>query len=219
MIQWVYERVSKASLLEAVVVATDDERIAEVVNKFGGKVAMTRADHLTGTDRVAEAAAGFKPEIVVNIQGDEPTIHPALIDQLTAVLTDHPDWEMSTAAVVISDPGQVSNPSVVKVVTDHSGRAMYFSRSAIPFIRDDSTRAGVNLFKRHLGIYAYRYSYLTRLVTLPESELEHIEKLEQLRALQDGAQIGVVIAEEQGVAVDTPEDVPYAERAIQALQD
>ena len=217
MIQWVYERAKQAESLDDVVVATDDQRILSAVEAFSGKAVMTRNDHLTGTDRVFEACKSFSPDIIINIQGDEPTISPSLIDKLAAVLTSQASWDMSTASTPIHDVGQVSNPSVVKVVTTHDGRALYFSRAAIPSIRDESIRPHDNLFHRHLGIYGYRYSYLKRLVTLPESELEHFEKLEQLRALQDGATIGVVSTPEPGVAVDTPEDVPYAEKAIQAM--
>ena len=215
LVQWVYERARQAKGVEDVLVATDDSRIRSAVEAFGGKAVMTREDHPSGTDRIAEAMGNSKAEIVINVQGDEPLIDPRLIEQLGGALRRNAMWDMATAATPIRDASDIQNPSVVKVVWDHNHRAMYFSRSTIPFIRDagfDSRR----LYWRHIGIYAYRAAFLRKLVATPPCALEEAEKLEQLRALYLGASMYVAETSEYGLGVDTPDDVPKAEAALRA---
>lgn len=214
LIQWVLERVRLARYLDEVVVATDDERIRSAVARIGGKAVLTRPDHPSGTDRVAEAVAGSGAGIVINIQGDEPLIDPELIDGLAKVMVDELEWDMATAAAPIRGGEELDKPSVVKVVWDKAGRAMYFSRSVIPFVRD-ARPEGLQHW-RHVGIYAYRRAFLDRLVATPPCVLELAEKLEQLRALHLGGRIKVVQTRESGVGVDTPEDVAVAESALRA---
>ena len=211
MIQWVYERAA-AARLDRLVVATDDERIRRAVEAFGGEVVMTRPDHPSGTDRVAEAAAALDADVVVNIQGDEPLIDPGLVDELARRLAEDDAWDMATAAVPIGDPGDIAAPSVVKVVTAGDGRALYFSRAPIPFARDEAPRTG--LYLRHLGIYAFRRRFLERLVATPPCPIEMAEKLEQLRALYLGARMFVLSTRDTGIGVDLPGDVARAEAAL-----
>ena len=212
LIQWVLERTRLASRLDEVLVATDDERIRSAVTALGGKAVMTRVDHPSGTDRVAEAVAGVDAGVVINIQGDEPLIDPGLINRLAEVMVSDSDWDMATAATPISDAGELGKPSVVKVVFGEQGRALYFSRSVIPFVRDVPPE-GLQ-FWRHVGIYAYRRTFLDRLVKAPPCLLEMAEKLEQLRALTLGGRMTVVETNEIGLGVDTPEDVALAETAL-----
>lgn len=215
LIQWVWERALEARRLDEVLVATDDERIREAVEGFGGKAIMTKADHPSGTDRIAEATTRIETEAVINIQGDEPLIAPELIDQLATVIVDSDQWDMATAAQHMSDESLIQAPSVVKVVCDETGRALYFSRCPIPYIRDAQTGGlGNSLYLRHIGIYAYRASFLQKLIATPPSPLEQAEKLEQLRALQIGARINVLITRHTGLGVDEPDDVPRAEEAL-----
>lgn len=173
---------------------------------------MTRADHPSGTDRVAEAISGRDAGVVINIQGDEPLIDPGLINNLAEVMLESPKWDMATAATPIHGPEELNKPSVVKVVFGEQGRAMYFSRSVIPFVRD-TVPVGLTYW-RHVGLYAYRRGFLDRLVTAPPCVLEMAEKLEQLRALHLGAEMKVVETREIGLGVDTPEDVVLAEAAL-----
>jgi len=215
LVQWVYERARQARLLSRILIATDDVRIATAVKEFGGDAVMTRADHPSGTDRIAEAVAGIDADVVVNIQGDEPLIAPSLIDELAAALTGPSISDMATAASPIEHEGDVSNPSIVKVVCDREGHALYFSRSTIPHVRDGSIPPG--LFPahwRHIGIYAYRRTFLNRLVHEPPCALEQLEKLEQLRALHLGGRIRVIQTRLIALGVDTPADVPLAEAAL-----
>ncbi len=214
LIQWVIESARGAKLLDEVLVATDDARIAEAACRAGVRAVITRLDHPSGTDRVAEAASSLDAPIVVNIQGDEPLLNPGVVDRLVALLDSEPDWEMATAACPVRDEKEIDNPSVVKVVWDERHRALYFSRSRIPYIRDEPDRGMVGIYWRHIGIYAYRHDFLDRLVREPTCRLERLEKLEQLRALYIGARIAVVEVEEAGVGVDTPEDVAYIEEAL-----
>lgn len=214
LIQWVLERVRKARQLDAVIVATDDERIREAVSALGGVAVMTKPEHPSGTDRVAEAVAGSTAGVVINIQGDEPLIDPELIDGLAQVMVDEPEWDMATAATPVSDEAELNKSSVVKVVWDERGRALYFSRSVIPFLRD--TRPAGLKHWRHVGIYAYRRGFLDRMVATAPCLLEQAEKLEQLRALYLGARMKVMPAREAGLGVDTPEDVAPAEAALRA---
>lgn len=207
LIQHVYERAC-ASRAAEVIVATDDARIVRAVEEFGGRVVMTRADHPSGTDRIAEVAAGLDCEVVVNLQGDEPLIEPATLDLVAELLQRDPAAEMATLAVPITSQEQWRDPACVKVVCDGRGRALYFSRSPIPCVRDgdpDFARRPA-LFLQHLGLYAYRRDFLLRLAKLPPEPLEECEKLEQLRVLAVGRSIQVGVVEHAGRGVDTPED-------------
>jgi 3-deoxy-manno-octulosonate cytidylyltransferase (CMP-KDO synthetase) len=216
LIQHVVERCQKAKSLNEVVVATDDSRIVDVAKKFC-RVEMTRADHASGTDRIAEAVARCQCDAVVNIQGDEPLIDPAVIDAVAGALAQN---EMSTAATLVNNPAEYDNPNVVKVVVNTAGRALYFSRRTIPYLREAASPEGVRgqlaafPFLKHLGIYGYRRKTLFRLVNFPVSPLEDAEKLEQLRALENGIPIAVVKVEYDSVGVDTPEDVKRVETIL-----
>lgn len=215
LIQRVIERCQLAKSLREVIVATDDERIAEVARKFC-RVEMTRADHPSGSDRIAEVASRCPCDAVVNIQGDEPLIDPAVIDVVATALVGA---EMSTAATPIKSVEEHDNPNVVKVVTNVAGRALYFSRRTIPFLRDHAGQsADAQLaafpFLKHLGIYGYRRDALLRLVKFPQSPLEQAERLEQLRALENGIPIAVVRVDYDSVGVDVPADVARVERLL-----
>ena len=213
LVQWVYERAKQAKQLTSLIVATDDERIRAAVEKFGGKAVMTKPEHPSGTDRIAEAIRGMPADVIINIQGDEPLIDPALIDRLARAMADDPSWDMGTAAAPISRAEDLANPAVVKVVKDARGRALYFSRSLIPHVRDPGTSVK---HWRHIGIYAYRRACLEKLVKTPPCELELAEKLEQLRALHLGCSMKVIETSDVGLGVDTPEDVARAEMALRA---
>jgi len=208
MIQHVYERALKCSLLEKVVVATDDPRIMEAVQSFAGECVLTRTDHQSGTDRLAEAASilGLAQEdVVVNIQGDEPLLEPAIIEVLIRALISSAESEMSTLSFPSANKDEFLDPNVAKVVVDENGKALYFSRSPIPFPRDD--QAGAPAFLKHLGFYAYRYRFLTKFTELPAGKLELVERLEQLRALENGFSIQVAISPADSQSVDTPGDL------------
>jgi 3-deoxy-manno-octulosonate cytidylyltransferase (CMP-KDO synthetase) len=218
LLQWVVEQCQKARSLQEVIVATDDERIASAARHWC-RVELTRADHPSGSDRIAEVAARLDADAIVNVQGDEPLIHPAVIDQVAAALADA---EMSTAATAVTDDGEYDNPKVVKVVVNAAGRALYFSRRTIPYLRDAasgsvSEQLAAFPFLKHLGIYGYRRETLLRLVRFPVSRLENAEKLEQLRALEHGIPIAVVRVDHDSVGVDTPEDVKRVEEILKAL--
>ena len=217
LVQWVYERACQARRLDRVVVATDDQRIADAVEAFGGEWVMTRADHPSGTDRIAEAVQALDAGVVINVQGDEPLIAPALIDELADKLSSDAGWDMGTAATPIRESADLLNPAVVKVVWDATFRALYFSRSAIPHMRDAAPGAvAEGLHWRHIGLYGYRREFLQRMVAEPPCPLELAEKLEQLRALHLGARMVVLRTHDFGLGVDTPEDVPKAEAALRA---
>jgi 3-deoxy-manno-octulosonate cytidylyltransferase (CMP-KDO synthetase) len=213
LVQWVVEAVQRAASLDEVLVATDDARIADAVSGFV-KVAMTRPDHPSGTDRVAEAANPADDDIVINIQGDEPLIDPALIDALAARMKGEPDWAMATAACPIRTAKELEARTVVKVVLARDGGALYFSRLPIPCRRDGEPDVASGLYLRHLGIYAYRGAFLKRLVREPPCALERAESLEQLRALYLGGRIAVVQTEDEGVGVDTPADAAAVEAVL-----
>jgi len=208
LVQHVYERARQARCAADVLVATDDPRIVAAVRSFGGRVVLTRRDHPSGTDRVAEAAADLNADVVVNVQGDEPLVEPADLDLLVARLAADPAAAMATLAVPVSGPEQWRNPNCVKVVCDAAGRALYFSRSAIPFVRDGQPDFTVrpSPFLLHLGLYAYRRPFLLELARRPPHPLEQLEKLEQLRVLALGQPIQVGVVEETGHGVDTYED-------------
>jgi 3-deoxy-manno-octulosonate cytidylyltransferase (CMP-KDO synthetase) len=210
LIQHVYERAAQATCAADVIVATDDERIFDAVCEFGGRAVMTRADHASGTDRVAEVAAHLTADAVINVQGDEPQIEPAAIDLLAELIAD-PSSDMATLAVPIADVQTYRSPNVVKVVCDDRGRALYFSRSPIPMVRDGEPdfAARPARFLQHLGIYAYRRDFLLRIAAALPHPLEQSEKLEQLRVLGTGGTIRVGIIPLAHRGVDTPAD--YAE--------
>ncbi len=217
LIERVHERARGARSLDRVLVATDDERIAVVVRSFGGEAVMTSKRHLTGTDRLAEAARSLDADILVNVQGDEPFLDPAGIDAAAGALADDPTLPMATLSSTLRDVEDMFRPSVVKVVTDARGMALYFTRGPVPFVRlvdgDDPRRAAgaavaQGLARQHVGLYAYRREALFRLASLPPSPLEEAEGLEQLRALHHGMRIRVLpLPGEPGPAVDTPEDL------------
>ena len=216
MLQHVYERASQARYLSTLLIATDDERIRTAAREFGAPVRMTRADHASGTDRIAEVASSDAAEIVVNIQGDEPLIDPAAIDAAILTLLDDAEMPMGTLKRRIENPGELHNPNVVKVVTDVAGRAIYFSRHAIPFVRDDDPAArGVEHFK-HIGLYVYRRDFLLAYPDLPVGPLERAERLEQLRALENGYSIRVAETEYDSLGVDTPGDLARASALFEA---
>ena len=208
LIQHVYERACLCKKASAVVVATDDPRIAEAVQGFGGRVAMTRADHPSGTDRVAEVARLHVEDIVVNLQGDEPLIDPDAVDRLIGLLEADPAAQMATLATPILTEEHWRNPACVKVVCDDAGAALYFSRSPVPFVRDGSPdfAARPARFFQHVGLYGYRRSALFQFAAMPPAALEQFEKLEQLRALAAGWRIRVGLIAEPTLGVDTYED-------------
>jgi len=234
LIQRVVERCQQAKSLSEIVVATDDKRIADVAAKFC-RVEMTREDHPSGSDRIAEVALRNNCDAVVNIQGDEPLIDPAVIDAVAGALntpaTSPPPLdvrcspghgaEMSTAATLIRNPEEYDNPNVVKVVVNSAGRALYFSRRTIPYLREAASRSANEQlaafpFLKHLGIYGYRRETLLQLVKFPVSPLEQAEKLEQLRALENGIPIAVVKVNYDSVGVDMPEDVKRVEELLRS---
>jgi len=207
MIQCVYELAIRAEMVDQVVVATDDERIYAAVTNFGGQAIMTAADNRSGTDRVAEAAEKLRlpdNDVVVNIQGDQPLFHPSCIQEVAAPLIENPDVQMSTLAFKIFNPKEITNPKDVKVTFDILGNALYFSRSAIPFGREPGS---VFDTYKHLGIYAYTRRFLDIFRSLPDGRLENIEKLEQLRALEYGHRIRVVVTDHDSPEVDIPDDI------------
>jgi 3-deoxy-manno-octulosonate cytidylyltransferase (CMP-KDO synthetase) len=215
LVQHVIQRCQQARSLAEVIVATDDERIAAVARRFC-RVELTRSDHHSGTDRIAEVVERVGGEAAVNIQGDEPLMDPAVVDAVAGALADAP---MSTAATRLRDPAEYENPNVVKVVLTASGRALYFSRRTIPYLRDlagqsAATQLAAHSFLKHLGIYGYRGDTLARLVQLPVSPLEAAEKLEQLRALENDIPIAVVEVAYDGLGVDVPADVARVEARL-----
>ena len=210
MVEHVYRRASEARGVDAVVVATDDERIANAVETFGGVVRLTRPGHRTGTDRVAETARDLRCEIIVNVQADLPLVEPEMIAEVIAPLSADEGVQMSTLRQAISDPADHDNPNVVKVVVDRSGDALYFSRSKIPYCREDGV-----CFK-HIGLYGFRREFLLTFAALQETPLERAESLEQLRALEHGYRIRAVETRFESVEVDTPEDLERVRRRMSA---
>lgn len=210
MIQHVYERASRAAIPSEVVVATDSELVAEAVRNFGGKVMMTSPEHPSGTDRLAEVALSYgDADVIVNVQGDEPMIPPEIIDRLAQAFEDNEDLNMATLKTVM-DEADYNNPNAVKVVTDQNGYALYFSRSLLPYPRNKT--ADFKVYK-HVGIYAYRRSFLLSYAAYEPTPLEQIEGLEQLRVLENGERIKVLECKFKGIGIDTPEDLA----AINAL--
>ena len=216
MIQCVYERAARAEGIDRVVVATDDVRIRQAVEGFGGEVVMTSSSHRTGTDRIAEASGELDAEFIVNVQGDLPLLDPKVVSDAVAPLLGDDTFHMSTLKTPIRNAEELQNPNVVKVVTDRDGAALYFTRSPIPYWRDGAPEGEI-LAHRHIGLYVYRRDFLMTFSRLAPTPLEQAESLEQLRALEWGFRIRVVEVEEASVEVDTPEDLEKA-RALLGRQ-
>ena len=226
MIQWVVEQTRKASRISDVIVATDDDRILKAVTEFGGNAVMTSQDHISGSDRIAEVASGLNCDIVVNIQGDEPLIPPENIDQVVTCLDKNPALNVATLMMAAHTADEISDPNVVKVVTDQNGRALYFSRSVIPFHRDEwkdgmpksiskANDEGVPRVFKHIGLYAYTRPFLLEFTRMSPTHLEQLEKLEQLRILEHGYPIQVEVTERISIGVDQVEDLEKVERFLE----
>lgn len=215
MIQHVWERARGSRLLNEVLIACDDQRILDAARKFGAKAVLTSKDHASGTDRIAQAVADVQADVVVNIQGDEPLIDPAVIDCLAHVLVKDTSALMATVIKKIRSREELENPNVVKVVIDGEHNALYFSRSVIPY---DRGRLGMGkiVYYKHLGIYAYRRDFLLKFSKMPKSALEKTEELEQLRALEAGVKIKTIATDIETVGVDTPEDLARVEALLKA---
>jgi 3-deoxy-manno-octulosonate cytidylyltransferase (CMP-KDO synthetase) len=226
MIQHVYERTSLAKLVSRTIVATDDPRIADVVHRTGGEAIMTSTGHETGTDRLAEVVASLDSDIIVNVQGDEPLICPDMIDQAIQPFLEESNLLMGTVKTRIKNLHDFLSPNVVKVVTDNLCNALYFSRSPLPFFRDkwkdlkdESFCCGKLLCYKHVGLYVYRRDFLLKFASMPPTFLEISEKLEQLRALENGVKIRVVETEFESLGVDTPDDLVKAQlRYLQMMK-
>ena len=212
VLQHTYERAAKSQLINDLIIATDDGRILREAQGFHAQTRMTRADHRSGTDRAAEVAASSDADIVVNIQGDEPLIDPAAIDSATCCLIDDSGARMATLKKRIEEPGEFTNPNVVKVVTDLQGNAVYFSRSPIP-----NDFGGGAAHYKHIGLYVYRRDFLLSYSSLPVGPLERAERLEQLRAIENGHRIRVVETNYESLGVDTPEDLERVARIYEEL--
>ena len=222
MVQHVYERTCRAALVSEVIVATDDPRIEAAVKAFGGRVEMTSISHETGTDRLAEVAERIDSEIIVNVQGDEPLIEPAMIDEAIQPLLDDENIVMGTLKSRVRNLHDFLSPNVVKVITDCNGFALYFSRSPLPFFRDkwddlkdEAFASGRLLCHKHVGMYVYRRDFLIRYARMPQTHLERAEKLEQLRVLENGYRIRVVETEYESIGVDSPPDL---EKVLEKLR-
>jgi 3-deoxy-manno-octulosonate cytidylyltransferase (CMP-KDO synthetase) len=221
LVQRVYEQAAKAERLDKVVVATEDTRILEAVEAFGGDAMLTSPECATGTDRVAEVARAYDCELVLNIQGDEPLMRPEMIDQLVSGMQADPKCVMGTLARKLESAANLDNPNVVKVALAQNGAALYFTRSRVPFVRDAKTSDAPEWLKlanfyKHLGIYAFQREFLLKFVALPQSDLEKTEKLEQLRALENGFAIKVWITPHDSIGVDRPEDVELVEEILKS---
>ncbi len=219
MIQHVVERAQAVGMLTRVIVATDDKRIGDCVESFGGEYVMTRSDHVSGTDRLAEAAEKIgisEHDVVVNIQGDQPLFPDEVVEQVAKPLLDDPALPMSTLIYKIVRPEEINDPNHVKTVFDVNNHALYFSRSPVPFQRNPEEEVSPTYYK-HLGFYAYRKGFLLSFVALPEGEWERFEKLEQLRALEYGYTIKVVLTQYDSIEVDTPEDLVRVEKHLTAI--
>ena len=216
MIERVWERTRRATKISRVIIATDDERILKAAAAFGGEAAMTRAEHRSGTERVAEVAAGMareSAEIFVNVQGDEPLIEPDAIDASVEAIESDESVQISTLMVPIAKPADIMDPNIVKVVLDFDGDALYFSRAPIPWVRDRNSPVHVQHMK-HLGLYAFRSAALLEFPTLPLGDLERVEQLEQLRWMENGYKIRVAETTHDSVSVDVPEDVARVEQLL-----
>jgi 3-deoxy-manno-octulosonate cytidylyltransferase (CMP-KDO synthetase) len=218
MIQHVVEQVRRAQLIKSILVATDDERIKQAVEGFGGQAILTRADHRTGTDRVAEVATHVDAGIYVNIQGDEPLIDPGTVDAVVAALLEDETVQIATPCTAIMQPNEIMDPNIVKVARDFDGNGLYFSRAPIPWVRDTKTTVAARHWK-HIGLYGFRRDTLLEFPTLPPGELEHVEQLEQLRWLENGFRIRVVEADYDAVSVDVPADIERVEKLLRERGD
>ena len=215
MIQWVYEAAGECSELDKIVIGTDDERIREAVESFGGEVLMTLEEHKTGTDRLAEVAEFFGDyEIVVNIQGDHPGVDPALISGVARLKKNNPEWAVTTAARPLGEGEDPLPPNIVKVAVSRRNRALYFTRSLIPFPRNNTSDHPIYV---HIGIYAYQRDFLLRFNTMPRSGLEETESLEQLRVLENDYNIGVHLVQESLPGVSTQEDLGRLQSRMRAV--
>jgi 3-deoxy-manno-octulosonate cytidylyltransferase (CMP-KDO synthetase) len=214
MVQHVYARAKLAQKVGRVIVATDDDRILKAVEAFGGEARMTRADHRTGTERVAEVAAHVEGDIFVNVQGDEPLLDPTSVDKAIGALLEEPAAAIATVATPIRTPADIMDPNVCKVVLDFDDNALYFSRAPVPWVRDTTSKIQVRHLK-HLGLYVFQRDALLEYPTLPQGELERIEQLEQLRWLENGWKIRVAEVEHDAISVDVPEDVARVEKLLQ----
>lgn len=209
LIQHTYEQTCLAKLPQEVIIAADDERIAEAAKTFGARCIMTSKSCKSGTDRIAQAVAKIRCDIVVNIQADEPEIEPVSIDKVAKLLVDNPRVPMATLAAPFENKKQIADPNIVKVIIDKDGFAIYFSRSVIPYDREEGGIGNIKQYLRHLGIYAYRKDFLLKITKLPQSQLEEVEKLEQLRAIENGFKILVGKVNRTCDGIDTPKQ--YAE--------
>jgi len=220
LIQHTWEQARKAKLPQRVVIAADDERIVQAARTFGAECVLTSPNHQSGTDRIAEAVGKSDAEIVINVQGDEPQINPEHIDYLARLLLDHPDAPMATLAAAFTTREQIADPNVVKVVLDAKGKAIYFSRSVIPYDRERAGVGDVGHYLRHIGVYAYRKDFLLRITSLPQTPLEKLEKLEQLRAIENGYTILVGKVEHTCEGIDTPEQyAAFVNRYLGRIRD
>jgi 3-deoxy-manno-octulosonate cytidylyltransferase (CMP-KDO synthetase) len=213
MIQRVYERSKLAKSAGRVIVATDDDRILKAVQEFGGEARMTRTDHRTGTERIAEVAAHVEGKVFVNVQGDEPLLDPVAVDTAVTALQEEPAAAIATVAVSIRTPADIMDPNVVKTVLDFDDNALYFSRAPIPWVRDSAHKIHARHLK-HLGLYVFQRDTLLEYPTLPQGELERLEQLEQLRWLENGWKIRVAEVEHDALSVDVPEDVARVEKLL-----
>jgi 3-deoxy-manno-octulosonate cytidylyltransferase (CMP-KDO synthetase) len=216
MIEHVYRRAAAARNVDAVIVATDDERIADAVSKFGGDARMTRTTHATGTDRIAEVAVTLDCDLIVNLQGDEPLIEPASIDEAVEPFRDDAELMMTSLCQRFRPSEDVLDPHVVKVVIDARGRALYFSRAPIPFFRGTAASHGPAGPYRHIGLYVQRREFLLKVASLEPTPLERAEALEQLRVLEHGFSIRMVETQHDSIGVDTPEDLERVRRLLTA---
>jgi 3-deoxy-manno-octulosonate cytidylyltransferase (CMP-KDO synthetase) len=214
MVQHVYERAKLAQTIHRVLVATDDQRIFDAVQAFGGEAKMTRSDHRTGTERIAEVAAHEPGDVFVNVQGDEPLIDPVSIDTAVAALLEEPPAQITTVATPIRHVPDIMDPNIVKTVLDFDSHALYFSRAPVPWVRDTQQKIHVKYWK-HLGLYVFQRDALLEYPTLPQGELEKIEQLEQLRWLENGWRIRVVEVQHDAVSVDVADDVTRVEKLLQ----
>jgi 3-deoxy-manno-octulosonate cytidylyltransferase (CMP-KDO synthetase) len=205
LIQHTYERACLAKLPEKVIIAADDQRIADAALGFAAECVLTSTDHKSGTDRIAEAVKNIDVEIVINLQADEPEIEPQNIDLLAQILIDHPDAPMATLAADFQNAEQITDPNIVKLITDYNGRAIYFSRSPIPYDRETKGVGPEQNYLRHIGTYAYRKDFLMEITKLPQTNLEKIEKLEQLRAIENGFPILIGKVKHTCDGIDTPQ--------------
>ncbi len=215
LVQHTYERAKSASTVEKVIIATDSTEVMKACNTFGAECIMTSKDHQSGTDRIAEAVTNIDADIIINLQADEPEIDPKCIDQVAKLLIDNPEAEMATLIAPFDDESQITDPNVVKCITDNNGRAIYFSRSVIPYNRDAGGAGDSSLYYRHLGMYAYRKDFLVTITARKQTPLELSEKLEQLRAIEYGYSIMAGEVKHCWEGIDTPEQYKrFVERTL-----